>query len=110
MTATKPMPMFKHAIVPSRLVPVTLDGRTVELPDGALLAAALLAQGVAVFTTSPLRGEPRAPLCLMGSCFQCQVTIDGAPTRSCRARVRAGMRIDRSLDATPPSAREISRD
>ncbi len=36
-------------------------------------------------------GEPRGPLCGMGTCFECRVTIDGVPhRRSCAEIVRDG--------------------
>jgi sarcosine oxidase subunit alpha len=42
-------------------------------------------------------GEPRIPLCNMGTCFECGVTVDGVPlTRSCLTTVRDGMRVETS--------------
>jgi len=76
-------------------VEVTIDGTRRLLPEGEMLAAALLAEGLLAMMRSPKAGEPRGPHCLMGSCFQCTATIDGVPhQRTCRATVRAGMRID----------------
>ncbi|MCT7655478.1 (2Fe-2S)-binding protein [Oceanimonas sp. NS1] len=41
------------------------------------------------------RGQPRAPYCMMGVCFGCELTIDDKPgVRACMTRVRPGMRID----------------
>lgn len=75
-------------------VAVTVDGRVLQLPDGQVLAAALLAEGIGTFGTSVEAGEPRGPLCLMGSCFQCAATVDGEPqTRTCRVRVKSGMTV-----------------
>jgi sarcosine oxidase subunit alpha len=37
-------------------------------------------------------GEPRAPLCGMGICYECRVTLDGvAHRRACLVPVAAGM-------------------
>jgi len=39
-----------------------------------------------------LSGEPRGPLCGMGICFECRLTIDGVPhARSCQIVCRDGM-------------------
>jgi aerobic-type carbon monoxide dehydrogenase small subunit (CoxS/CutS family) len=39
-------------------------------------------------------GEPRGPLCGMGICFECRVTIDGHPhCRACQTEAVEGMRI-----------------
>ena len=85
-------------------VAVTVNGRVLNLPDGQVLAAALLAEGISTFGRSVTAGEPRGPLCLMGSCFQCAATVDGEPqTRTCRVRVRAGMTVE--LDAPDGAAR-----
>ena len=88
-------------------VPVRLDGREVELPDGMMLAAALLTRGIALLSVSVIQGEPRGPLCLMGTCLQCVALVDGAPTRCCRVAVRSGLVVERRLDPLPPSPREI---
>ena len=53
----------------------------------------VLAAGVTCFRRS-VRGEARAPLCGMGICFECRVTIDGvAHCRSCQSVCRAGMEV-----------------
>jgi sarcosine oxidase subunit alpha len=63
------------------------------VPDGTVVAAAVLSAGVTCFRRS-VRGEPRAPLCGMGICFECRVTIDGVThSRSCQTVCRAGMEI-----------------
>ena len=43
---------------PGALVPVTWDGRSVTLPEGANLAAALLETGVIVLRATPGKGTP----------------------------------------------------
>ena len=41
-------------------------------------------------------GERRAPFCMMGTCFECLVEIDGQPNRqACLTIVREGMDIKR---------------
>jgi D-hydroxyproline dehydrogenase subunit gamma len=74
-------------------VGVTFDGRPLDLPEGANLAAALLAAGVGVFRRTPVSGAPRAPFCMMGACFDCLVSIDGVTRQACMEEVRPGLTI-----------------
>jgi sarcosine oxidase subunit alpha len=65
----------------------------VEVPEGAMVSAAVSIAGETAFRRS-VSGEPRAPLCGMGICFECRVTVDGRPhVRSCQAPCREGMEI-----------------
>jgi sarcosine oxidase subunit alpha len=76
---------------PRARVAITVDGHTVEVPAGTSVAAALLDAGVHAFRRSTT-GEPRAPLCGMGICYECRVTLDGvAHRRACLVPVAAGM-------------------
>ena len=85
-----PMPPFT-ALPSGRMVKVDLDGQQLSLPEGANLAAMLLAAGILRFGDTA-HGSPRGPNCLMGACHGCAMTIDGhAQQRSCRTTVRAGM-------------------
>jgi hypothetical protein len=86
---------FRRLAPEAARVEVFIDGVPRALPAGEMLASALLAEGIVTMMRSPKVGEVRGPHCLMGSCFQCTATIDGVPhQRTCRATVRAGMRID----------------
>ncbi|HUF04229.1 MAG TPA: (2Fe-2S)-binding protein [Aridibacter sp.] len=68
-----------------------IDGTEHETSPGTTVAAAMLNAGVTAFRTS-VTGEPRAPLCGMGICFECRVKIDGTENvRSCLEPVREGM-------------------
>jgi hypothetical protein len=94
--------LFRHVGATPRLVSVLVDDQAIELPDGEMLAAALLAAGYAVLNDSIVEGAPRGPFCLMGSCFQCIAEIDGQPqARTCRVAVRAGLRVRRPRGASP---------
>ncbi|SEE81683.1 (2Fe-2S)-binding protein [Ruania alba] len=78
-------------------VQVTVDGAQVQAHQGETVAAALLAAGVDEFRRTSA-GDPRAPLCHMGTCFECVLTVDGAPlTRACLTPVRDGMIVDREV-------------
>ena len=74
-----------------RICRIEIDGERVSVPHGASVAAAVLMTGRTHFRTS-VTGQPRAPLCGMGICFECRVTIDGIPhQRSCLIPVRDDM-------------------
>jgi predicted molibdopterin-dependent oxidoreductase YjgC len=75
-------------------VEISIDGERFIAHEGDTAAAALLAAGVEVFRTS-FSGAPRAPLCMMGACFECLVTIDGQRNRqACMVTVAPGMTIE----------------
>jgi D-hydroxyproline dehydrogenase subunit gamma len=74
-----------------QFVEITANGARVRVSEGTTVAAALLDLGVLGFRKS-VTGEPRGPVCGMGICFECRVTIDGAQhERSCMVPVRNGM-------------------
>ena len=76
----------------SARVSLTVNGKPIEVVEGASVAAAV-AQSGAAFRRS-LSGEPRSALCGMGVCFECRVTIDGvAQQQACILPVRAGMQV-----------------
>ncbi len=73
-------------------VELSVDGVRVRVAPGATVAAAVLTVGAR--TRTSVSGEPRAPLCGMGICFECQVSIDGHPyQRSCQTLCVAGMKV-----------------
>ncbi len=75
-------------------VEIVVDGRSLGVDAGISVAAALLAMGTTAFRRS-VSGEWRAPVCGMGVCHECRVTIDGvAHQRSCLIAVVDGMRVD----------------
>ncbi|MGH9935052.1 MAG: (2Fe-2S)-binding protein [Blastocatellia bacterium] len=75
--------------------PVTLkvNGVSVIAPEGSMVSAAIVMAGATSFRRS-VTGEPRGPLCGMGVCFECRVTINGqAHCRSCQIPCRDGMDV-----------------
>ena len=75
------------------MITIKVNGQHLEVAEGSMLAAALLNSGIGAFRTS-VAGEPRQPVCGMGICFECRVTVDGEPhQRSCLVTVREGMNI-----------------
>lgn len=78
---------------PGRVVTLMVDGRAVEAAADSSLASALLAAGVTAFRRS-VGGEPRGPVCGMGVCFECRVTVDGVPHRlACQTAPADGMEV-----------------
>ena len=74
------------------LVSIHVDGRTLRVPEGRTLAASLLELGIRTLRHAHSGTEPRGLFCAMGVCFECLVTVDGAPAqRACQVRVRDGM-------------------
>ena len=72
---------------------LTVNGAPVVVPTGCTVAAAVLIAGESA-TRRSVSGQPRGPLCGMGICFECRVTIDGvAHTRSCQTICRDGMEV-----------------
>lgn len=71
---------------------LTVNGRRLKLPAGISVAAAL-ADVPGSFRRS-VDGEPRAPLCGIGVCFECRVRIDGVShVRACMVLARHGMQV-----------------
>ena len=77
----------------SETVTLTVDGVSVTMPTGSMVAAAILKSGKHGFRRS-VTGETRGPLCGMGICFECRVTIDSqAHCRSCQTICENGMDV-----------------
>ena len=76
----------------SRVVSVVINGAVVEVAEGATVAvAAVLAQQAC---RTSVTGECRGPLCAMGVCFECRMTINGKPhSRSCQVVCEPGMDV-----------------
>lgn len=82
----------------------TVDGRHVEADADSSLLGALWTSGARALRQS-VSGEARGPLCAMGTCFECRVSVDGEPhVRACLTPVRAGMSV--ALGAHGLAARE----
>jgi sarcosine oxidase subunit alpha len=76
------------------LITITINNKEIRVEQGTTVAAALLANGIKVFRRS-VEGTPRGPLCGMGICFECSLTIDGVGhQRSCTLLAVDGMTVD----------------
>lgn len=73
----------------------TFEGRSISAHAGETLATALLAAGVSAFGMTR-EGQPRMPLCNMGTCLDCAVSVDGRRlVRACLTDVREGLCVTR---------------
>lgn len=74
-------------------VTIVVDDREYVVRGGTTVAIALLELGVSAFRRS-VNGEPRAPVCGMGICYECRVEIDGvAERRACMVPVENGLLV-----------------
>ena len=72
---------------------ISVNGQTVSCHPGETLATALLAAGVGVFRRTA-SNAPRMPVCNMGVCFDCVVTVSGhGIVRACMTPVARGMEV-----------------
>ena len=75
------------------LITLRVNDVVVSVPAGSMVTTAVFAVGTTSFRRS-VTGEPRGPLCGMGICFECRVTIDGvAHVRSCQTLCENGMDV-----------------
>lgn len=72
---------------------LTVNGQSVTVQEGCTVATAVALSNATTFRRS-VTGQARAPLCGMGICFECRVTVNGQPhARSCQIVCREGMEV-----------------
>ncbi len=77
-----------------KTVTITIENRHVEVPESDSVAAAMLATGIVTSRITPDSSTHRGPYCMMGTCFECLVEIDGVPNQqACQTQVREGMNV-----------------
>ena len=73
-------------------VTVTVNGAAVRVPRGTSVAVAVVLAGQSC--RASVSGEPRGPLCGMGICFECRVSIGRQPhCRSCQVLCEQDMEV-----------------
>ena len=83
---TAPLPMPDQ-------IQLRVNGRTVSVAAGTVVAAAVMLAAQTRFRRS-VQGEARGPLCGMGICMECRVTINGrAHCLSCQTLCASGMEV-----------------
>lgn len=76
------------------MITLQIDNREISVAEGSSVATAIFASDANMFRRS-VSGEPRFPVCGMGICFECRVTIDGVKhQKSCQISVEKGMIIE----------------
>lgn len=74
------------------MIALTINGRKLDVEPNTTVAAAVM-RVQAGFRRS-VTGELRGPLCGMGICMECRVTLNGRPhERSCQLLCADGMEI-----------------
>ena len=89
--------MFRRITEPdAQTVTIRFEGERLKVAAHETVAAAVLANNPEFTRTTPISGEKRAPYCLMGTCFECLMEIDGEPNRqACMMVVTDGMVVKR---------------
>ena len=78
--------------MPESSISVSVNGEALRVAPGTTVAAAVLMTGS--HARISVTGEPRGPLCGMGICYECRVTINGiAHQKSCQILCEAGMDV-----------------
>jgi len=74
-------------------ITISINARSISVAPGVTVAAAVAMAGN-IITRRSVGGAARAPLCGMGICQECRVTIDGMPHQlSCQTLCADGMHI-----------------
>lgn len=80
------------------VISIDVDGQRVTAIEGQLLTSVLIGAGSWIFRTHLVSGEPRGPFCGMGSCYECELTVDGRrAVRACLVRTHDGMTVRRDV-------------
>jgi len=88
--------MFRKLHKNSETIKILFEGSSLDVVEGQTVAAALLTEGHLFFRNSEISGQPRAPYCMMGVCYECMLEIDGQSSQqACLIPVREGMKIRR---------------
>jgi len=73
-------------------IEIMINGQRMQVAEHITVAAALSSQNIPCRYS--VNGEPRAPLCGMGICFECRAMVDGIlHSRTCQIACRQGMDI-----------------
>ncbi len=77
----------------SESIQLRVNDKVVSVSAGTIVVAAVALAGETRFRKSVL-GQPRGPLCGMGICMECRLTINGrAQSRSCQLLCEEGMEV-----------------
>jgi len=89
------------------VVRLTFDGRNITAHRGQSVGAALVDAGIRSWRTTRKNARPRGLFCGIGVCYDCLITVDGAPNqRACLVPAAEGMRLTTDV----PSPAQAPRD
>ena len=89
----RPRALLAEPIQMNEQVRIKINDNWIRVPSGTVVAAAIARAGISSFRRSVL-GAPRGPLCGMGICMECRVTINGQQhCRSCLTLCEEGMEV-----------------
>ena len=87
-------PVLNVSLDGRKKISITVDGRSLDVLEGEILAAALWVNGFISLGHNPSNGSHCGMYCGIGHCYECRVTVDGVEDlRSCLIRVRDGMPV-----------------
>ena len=75
-----------------KIVEFIFNGITVKAYEGETIAVALFASNI-LSTKLSVRGYPRGPVCLMGSCQECAVRVGGRKVLACQTKVAQSLEV-----------------
>jgi predicted molibdopterin-dependent oxidoreductase YjgC len=76
------------------VVRLTIDGREITAHRGQSVGAALVDAGIRSWRTTRRNARPRGLFCGIGICYDCLITVDGAPNqRACLVPAAPGLRL-----------------
>jgi D-hydroxyproline dehydrogenase subunit gamma len=85
--------MHVRAAESSSIVGIFFDDQPLLARAGANLAVSLFAAGVRTLRASPRLHQPRGMFCLMGSCQECLVMVNGQRKLACQIAITPGLRV-----------------
>ena len=92
--------IIEHSILgkleEKKKVRIYIDGQELQVHEGEMIAAALIASGINIFRYTKHSHSPRGIYCGIGRCTDCVMVVDGIPNvRTCITPVKEGMIIER---------------
>lgn len=79
---------------PSRIVEFYVNDQKFYANEGSSVALALYQNNFKTLKSSPKLKLDRGFFCMMGSCQECLVTIDGKKKLSCQTKIKEQIRIN----------------
>ena len=77
----------------SKKIEILVNNESLEAYEGECLALVLYINNIKNLRLSPKKKDNRGMFCLMGSCQECVVLIDGMKVTSCNVFIKEGMKI-----------------